>query len=142
MEPREVLKLDEINLSDPAFWARPWEEREGAFQTLRRERPLPFFEVPDMPGIVATPEPGTGYYAVTRYADVLEASRTPEIYSSARGATSFFDLPPIFLEFFGSFINMDDPSHLRLRKLVSSGFTPRRLGRLETEVRTAAIDVI
>ena len=33
MEPRSVLGVDEINLSDVLFWARPLEEREGAFAT-------------------------------------------------------------------------------------------------------------
>ncbi len=33
VEPRAVLTADEIDLSDMEFWARPWDEREGAFQT-------------------------------------------------------------------------------------------------------------
>ena len=37
MEPKQVLAADEIDLADRDFWARPPEEREGAFQTLRRE---------------------------------------------------------------------------------------------------------
>jgi methyl-branched lipid omega-hydroxylase len=49
MQPRSVLAVDEINLSDMEFWARPWDEREGAFQTLRRERPMAFFEEPEIP---------------------------------------------------------------------------------------------
>ena len=49
MEPHAVLTADEIDLSDMEFWARPWDEREGAFQTLRRERPMPFFEEPEIP---------------------------------------------------------------------------------------------
>ena len=141
MKPEPVLSIDEINLSDPEFWSRPWEEREGAFQTLRRERPMAFFEevdIPEMPMI----ESGPGYWAVTRHADILVASRTPQVFCSGRGATSIPDLPEMFLEFFGSMINMDDPKHLRLRKLVSGGFTPRRLAKLETEVEAAATRVI
>ena len=49
VEARQVLTLDEIDLSDIEFWARPWAEREGAFQLLRRERPLAFFEEPELP---------------------------------------------------------------------------------------------
>ena len=49
VQPRETLTVDEINLSDIEFWARPWEEREGAFATLRRERPLAHFEDPGDP---------------------------------------------------------------------------------------------
>jgi cytochrome P450 len=57
----------------------------------------------------------------------VEASRTPSVFTSGPGATSIADLPPEFLEFYGSMINADDPRHARLRRIVSRGFTPRRL---------------
>jgi hypothetical protein len=41
------VQLSEINLTDPAFWSRPLEERHAAFATLRREDPIPFYEEPD-----------------------------------------------------------------------------------------------
>ena len=138
MEPIQALALDEIDLSAPEFWARPWAEREGAFQTLRRERPMSFYEELNL-GLVP---PGPGYWAVTRHADILEASRNPHLFSSARGATSIPDLPAEFLEFFGGMINMDDPAHQRLRKLVSAGFTPRQLARVSHDVEHAAADII
>ena len=43
MQPKNALSVGEIALSDQAFWARPLEEREGAFATLRAERLLSFF---------------------------------------------------------------------------------------------------
>jgi cytochrome P450 len=135
MEPRCVLGVDEIDLSTPEFWMRPEEEREGAFLTLRRERPMSFYAEGDTFGLV---EPGPGYWAVTRHADILEASRTPHLYSSARGATSIPDMPEMFLDFFGGMINKDDPDHKRLRRLVSSGFTPRQLARMDPDVERAA----
>jgi cytochrome P450 len=138
MQPVEALTVDQIDLSEPEFWVRPWEEREGAFRTLRRERPMAFFDERDN-GMI---EVGPGYWAVTRHADILHASRNPEIFCSRRGATSIPDLPPEFLEFFGGMINMDDPAHQRLRKLVSAGFTPRQLARISTDVENAAADII
>lgn len=138
MQPVEALSVDEIDLSAPEFWVRPWEEREGAFRTLRRERPMSFYKELDL-GLMPV---GDGYWAVTRHADILEASRKPEIFSSARGATSIPDLPPPFLEFFGGMINMDDPGHQRLRKLVSAGFTPKQLSRVSHDVETAAAEII
>ncbi len=135
MEPVSALSVDEIDLSLREFWMRPEEEREGAFATLRRERPMSFHPEPDTQGLVPA---GPGFWAVTRHADILEASRNPQIYSSARGATSIPDLPPMFLEFFGGLINKDDPDHLRLRKLVSAGFTPRQLARIDDQVEEAA----
>ena len=66
---------------------------------------------------------GKGYYALTRHADVAEASRHPEIFQSGHGATSIVDLPEEMHEFFGSMINMDNPRHASLRRIVSAAFT-------------------
>jgi methyl-branched lipid omega-hydroxylase len=136
MQPSRV-GLDEIDLSDIEFWSRPPEFREGAFLSLREQRPMAFFSEPEMPPEVPMPQ-GPGYWAVTRHADIVEASRRPEVFSSARGATSVQDMPEMFLEYFGSMINLDDPRHARLRRIVSAGFTPRMLKKLEDDVQTAA----
>src|SRR5579862_3336048 len=139
MQPREVLTVDEINLSDLQFWLRPLEEREGAFATLRRQRPISFHEEPWFEGL---PFPkGPGYWAVTRYTDILEVSRTPEVFCSGRGV-NVTDLPPDFNEFFGSMISMDDPRHARLRRIVSSAFTPRMIQRVEQDVQRAATEIV
>ena len=49
VEPREVLTPDEIDLSDTEFWARPWDEREGAFRRFRRNGPWPSPKNPRSP---------------------------------------------------------------------------------------------
>ena len=84
---------------------------------------------------------GPGYWAITRHADVIEASRQPELFCSGEG-TNIFDMPLEFREFFGSMINMDDPRHARLRKIVSAGFTPRMLKKLEGDVQRAAAQIV
>ena len=140
MNIERVLKVGEIDLSDPEFWARPLEEREGAFSVLRAESPIPFVrerQIPDIPI-----PPGPGYWTLTRHADILEASRNPEIYCSGNGATSISDLPPEFNEFFGGMINMDDPRHGHQRRIVSRGFTPRALAKLENDVQRRADEII
>ena len=126
------MELDEIDLSSVDFWTRPWEERDAAFQTLRERRPLPFFQdPPDLPDWLPK---GPGYYAVTKHADILEISRQPDVFCSSRGATSVVDMPTEMLEFFGSMINLDDPRHARLRRIVSRGFTPKMLKQVEDDV--------
>jgi len=140
MEIKKVQAVDEIDLADPTFWLRPPEEREGAFATLRAERPVPFFkerEVPDVPI-----PPGPGYWSLTRHADILEASRRADVYCSGRGATSIADLPIELNEFFGGMINMDDPRHGHQRRIVSRGFTPRALAKLEADVERRADEII
>ena len=138
MTPNAVMDVDQIQLSDPKFWGRPRDEREGACATLRAERPVIWQKELDdrlFP-------PGPGFWAVTKHADILEVSRNPEIYCSGKGATSSADMPPEFLEFFGSLINTDDPKHKRLRGLISAGFTPARLRKAEEVVRRAANSTI
>ncbi|MGA7836301.1 MAG: cytochrome P450 [Acidimicrobiales bacterium] len=143
MEPREVLSLDEINLSDVAFWDRPYEERDGALRLLRRERPLAFFEEPELDPAVALFIPrGPGYRAVTRHADVAEVSRHPEIYGSGKGATSIQDIPDELLEYFGSLVNTDDPRHTQLRRIVSAAFSPRTIRRIAERIEVLAGHII
>ena len=140
MKPNQVLALDEIDLSSFEFWAQPLDVREGAFKTLRDERPMPFFAEPVIEG--SPIPPGPGYYALTKMNQILEASRQPELFISGRSATSIQDMPEFLSEFFGSMINMDDPRHARLRKIVSRGFTPRILKQLEDQVQVAAAQIV
>ena len=135
--PRSDLTVDEIDLSDPLFWALPEEEREGAFATLRAEAPISFHEERDY---VVFPQ-GPGYYALTRHRDVLDASRQPELFCSGKGS-NIGDMPEPFLDFFGSMINMDDPRHARLRRIVSRGFTPRHLADLQDSVERRATEIV
>jgi len=135
-----VPVLDDIDLSDLEFWARPLEERDAAFAVLRAERPLAWFEEPEVPNPIIPR--GPGYWAVTRYADVLEASRQPELFCSGKGAVSIADFPPEMHEFYGSMISMDDPRHARLRRIVSAGFTPRMLKRVEDSVQRLASEIL
>lgn len=128
-----------IDLSDlDGFWAAPIVERAAAFAALRDAPGIPWFEQPPSP----VPEPGPGYYALTRYDEVVEASRLPGVFRSGPGATSVADMPPAFLEFFGSMINTDDPRHARLRRIVSRGFTPRRLAGLQEGITRTATTIV
>jgi cytochrome P450 len=140
MQPRRTLALEEIDLSSPDFWTAPLEEREGGFATLREQDPIRFFEE-FVPEEIPLPK-GPGYWAITRHAHILEVSRNPEIYCSGKGATSTVDLPPEMNEFFGGMINMDDPRHGRQRRIISRGFTPRSLARIEADVERRAAAVI
>lgn len=84
---------------------------------------------------------GPGAWAITQYDLIIEMSKATDRFSSAQGIT-VLQLPPEFLEFFSSMIAMDDPRHARLRRLVSAGFTPRMLGRLDHSVVRQAEAII
>jgi len=139
-EPEFPASVDDVRLDDIDFWAGPEEKREGAFATLRRERPISFQKEFEPPPGVPLPQ-GPGYWAITRHADVVTASRRSDLFCSGKG-TQIPDLPEEMNEFFGSMISMDDPKHARLRRIVSRGFTPRALGSIEGDVKKRAASVI
>jgi cytochrome P450 len=51
-------------------------------------------------------------------------------------------MPTEALEFFGSFINMDDPKHARQRGIVARSFTPRRLEQVVASVETICAELL
>lgn len=138
MSIKDVQAPERVDLSDiDAFWLGPLQRRSEVFAQLRAQPGLPFYAEPDF-GIVA---PGPGYYAVTRLDDLVEASRAPGLFSSGAGIM-VYDTLPEFREFFGSMIQMDDPRHARLRRIVSRGFTRRRIEALGGDVAAAAARIV
>src|SRR5580698_3631479 len=133
-----MMTVAGIDLSANEFRALPLAERAASFALLRAQPGPQWFAEPEVSFAV----PGPGYYALVRHADIVEASRHPEVFSSARGATNIADLPVEFNEYFGSMINMDDPRHARLRRIVSRTFTPRMIARFENDVRRAATAIV
>ncbi|GFG74351.1 cytochrome P450 [Mycobacterium botniense] len=78
------------------------------------------------------------FWALSRHQDVLQGFRNSTALSNAYGVS----LDPVSrnpdAHKVMSFLAMDDPGHLRLRTLVSKGFTPRRIRELEPRVRELA----
>jgi cytochrome P450 len=132
------IDLDSVDLSDRDFWVRPPAERHAVFDALRRERPFAFFAEPEVPML----EPGPGYVAITRYADLEAISSQPAVFCSGQGAVSIQDIPTDLNEFYGSMISMDDPRHAKIRRLVSKTFTPKMLERVLDSVRAIVADVL
>lgn len=86
-----------------------------------------------------TPD-GEGFWSVATHAETLEVLRDAQTYSSVTGGQRPFggtvlqDLPIA-----GQLLNMmDDPRHAQVRKLVSSGLTPRMIRRVEEDLRHRA----
>jgi methyl-branched lipid omega-hydroxylase len=130
--------VDGIDLSLIEFWQQPLDARHADFAKLRALGHPQYFLAPEGPLSV----PGDGYYAFVSHADVAGASRQPDLFSSARGSTSIEDLPPEFNEYFGSMINMDDPRHARLRRIVSRTFTPKMIKKFEDDVARTATNIV
>jgi cytochrome P450 len=104
---------------------------------LRREAPVKFF--PEIP--LANFPVGPGYWALTKHDDIWHVSRNPELFCSGKGS-NIADLTVELNEFFGSMISMDDPKHVRLRTIVSKGFTPKEITRIEEYVKNKAKSIV
>ena len=131
------VAVDSINISDPEFWKGSRQHRESVFATLRREAPVKFF--PEIP--LANFPVGPGYWALTKHDDIWHVSRNPELFCSGKGS-NIADLTVELNEFFGSMISMDDPKHVRLRTIVSKGFTPKEIARVEEYVKNKARTIV
>ena len=140
--PTTDLSLDEIHLGDMAVWMRP--DRDGIFAKLRAERPVSFHAEPDYVDPATGEEimpPGPGFWAVTRFDDVMRISRDPDTFHSAP-TSQIGDMPADLAEWLGSIVNLDAPKHTRLRGIVNRGFTPRRVRELQDTIRSVAVEVI
>src|SRR6476659_8353955 len=136
--PTTDLAVDDIHLGDIEQWMRP--DREGIFAKLRAEAPVSFHEEPEPPPEVDFPK-GPGFWAVTRFDDVMQVSRDPETFHSAP-SINIGDIPPEIAEWLGSLINMDAPKHTKLRLIVNRGFTPRQVAKIEENVRDQAREIV
>jgi cytochrome P450 len=76
-----------------------------------------------------------GFWALSRHADVAAAFRDHERFSSADGVSLDPAATGPQAAKVMSFLAMDEPRHGQLRRLVSKGFTPRRVLDLEPRVR-------
>src|SRR5438067_4100987 len=77
-----------------------------------------------------------GFYALSRFADVLAAHRDWQAFSSARGVELFLlSKDPEEIRSYRSIIMMDPPEHDTFRALVSRVFTPRAVNALEPMIR-------
>jgi cholest-4-en-3-one 26-monooxygenase len=87
-----------------------------------------------------------GFWVVSRHADVLEASRRSDIYSSERNSALIRHGQPVTEEAMSMhrlvLLNMDPPAHTKLRGIVSRGFTPRAIGNLRAALTERAERIV
>ena len=126
------MSLREIDFTDLDNFADGFPHH--LFAIHRREAPVFWHEPTE-----TTPD-GEGFWSVATYAETLAVLRDPGTFSSVTGGdrpyggTLLQDLPVA-----GQVLNMmDDPRHARIRRLVSSGLTPRMIRRVEDDLRARA----
>ena len=79
------------------------------------------------------------FWALSRHADVLEALRDSERFSSAMGVSLEPTATGPNASRTMSFLAMDPPQHGRMRGIVSRAFTLRRVNELEPHIRELTI---
>jgi len=124
-----ALTLADVDLSDEYLFESG--RSHEAFKILRREAPISW-----QPGT----EHAVGRWHLVKYEDVLHVSRHPELFGSERGITQFEAVNPEEAQAAASgngkmLITMDPPRHVKLRRLVNKGFTPRAVNAMEPYIR-------
>jgi cytochrome P450 family 142 subfamily A polypeptide 1 len=114
--PPEVLGID---LMSGAFFGR---EPHDAFAWMRANAPVYYDEANDL-------------WAAASYDAVKQASVDTESFSSAGGIRPKFPPLPMMIDF-------DAPEHVRRRRLVSEGFTPKRVRAMEEKLRLVCDAII
>ena len=121
-----MVQLSEIDFYNPDtfFESVPYE----TFKQLRKEDPVHWNPQTE----------GTGFWVLTRYDDVVATSLDHKSFASGHGV--FIDEAQGGTELM--MVNMDAPKHTGLRNLVSQGFTPKMIRRMEPHVRDIATKII
>jgi len=108
-----------VDLLDGTFYGGdPW----PAFAWMRRHEPV-------------YRDDRNALWGISRHADVKQVSKSPALFSSAGGSRPDHVAMPFM-------IDMDAPEHHRRRRLVNSGFTPRRVGSAGPDIKRTCDEII
>jgi cholest-4-en-3-one 26-monooxygenase len=122
------MRVGDVDLSRPDAFDGGFPH--AYFRLLRRECPVAWHEESDG---------GRGFWAITKYDDLRQISRNPRLFSSWRGGTNIPDLDDDSLgRIRAIMLNMDPPQHVKYRRLVQKGFTPRLVAKQEEHIRELA----
>ncbi|MFF3603077.1 cytochrome P450 [Streptomyces sp. NPDC002463] len=112
------------------------------FARLRQTAPV--WWCPQPAGVTGFAD--SGYWAVTRHADVKYVSTHPELFSSNENTAVIrfnehisrdqIEVQKLIM------LNMDPPEHTRVRQIVQRGFTPRAIRNLETALHDRARAIV
>jgi cytochrome P450 family 130 len=120
-----------FQLATADTWPNPW----PMYQALRDKDPVHH--------VVPEDSPNHDYWVLSRHADIWNAARDNETFSSAQGLTvNYGELEMIGLADNPPFVMQDPPTHTEFRKLVSRGFTPRQVEAVEPAVQQFVIERI
>ena len=127
----DAVALEQIDLVDPDSYVErvPFEW----FDFLRREHPVSWHD---------EPPPNHGFWAVTRYDDLVTVHMDWETYSSEVGAVALEELDEEQLRIRKTLLETDPPRHRELRNICNKRFSARAVGRYEDFIRDVARRVL
>lgn len=134
--PGVTAKVESVpgpNPAEPEFWRLPAADQAAEFARLRAL---------ERPAFCTDPRTGKGFHALVRHADVVEASRTPAVFVSEPGVTTPEPARWVRTLFGDSMVNLDDPRHADLRRIVSRAFTPRLIAKVEDDIREISARIV
>ncbi|MEK7424597.1 MAG: cytochrome P450 [Actinomycetota bacterium] len=109
----------------------------ATFERLRNDDPVSWWDEHDVDNGLN----GSGFWAVTKYDDLLDVSRRVEVFSSASGIT-LEEMDPIDFAARRNMLEYDPPEHTRYRRLVSKPFARREVYAYENAIRLLARTVV
>ena len=124
------LGPDDADITDPDVYVAG--VPHATFQRLRDDDPVSWW--PEHDG-------GKGFWAVTRYLDLLHVSRNVDTFSSAQGIT-LEEMDADDFEARRNMLEYDPPQHTRYRRLVSKPFSRREVFAYENAIRLLARAVV
>jgi cytochrome P450 len=124
--PGETTSID-LTSHDTYVSGVPHDE----FRRMRAESPVCWIDEQN----------GSGFWAVTKYRDIIDVSRDVATFTSTQGIR-LEEMTPEETEARRTLMEHDPPSHTRLRRLVSRGFTRQRVEAYEDQIRELAADVV
>src|SRR5262245_34192341 len=96
------------------------------FARMRADAPVRWNPSPD----------GTGFWSITRHADIAFVSKHPELFSSFAAGVFLHKDQAVPLEVNrNNLLYMDNPQHTKYRKILQTAFTPRTVSALADSVR-------
>ena len=121
---------DSVDIVDPDSYVNGFPH--ATFRRLRDTEPVSWWDEHDG---------GSGFWAVTRYDDLLQVSRNVELFSSAQGIT-LEEMDPEDFAARRNMLEYDPPEHTRYRRLVSKPFSRREVYAYENGIRLLARAVV
>jgi cholest-4-en-3-one 26-monooxygenase len=124
------MQLSDVDLLDPDTFRLG--RHHEMFRVIRAEDPVFWTDE----------RRGSGFWSITRHADLITVNRDAHIFSSAEKGISIPDIDPDGAMVREMMLYMDPPRHTRYRLLVNKGFTPRMIGLLETHLQAKATAIV